>query len=87
MAFKFFNKCIKNYEFINSIEGSVASNYLIIMASVKIKIWEKKVSKRFLKMELTFIQIFSTGTIAIIYYFLIDFFKNLFIKKRPQVFN
>lgn len=37
MVFKVFNKCIKNYEIVNSIEGSVASNYLFIMASVKKK--------------------------------------------------
>ena len=73
MVFKVFNKCIKNYEIVNSIEGPVASNYLFIMASVKTKIWSRKISKRFLNDELIFIQTFSIGFVGIFYYLLVGF--------------
>lgn len=73
MIFKVFNKCIKNYEIVNSIEGSVASNYRFITVSEKTKIWSKKISKRFLNDELIFIQTFSIGLVGIFYFFLIGF--------------
>ncbi len=37
MNIKIFNKYLKNYEFINSIEGSINSNYFYTFVSVKKK--------------------------------------------------
>jgi len=43
------------------------------MASVKTKIWSRKISKRFLNDELIFIQTFSIGFVGIFYYLLVGF--------------
>jgi hypothetical protein len=70
MNIKIFNKYLKNYEFINSIEGSINSNYFYILISVKKKKWGNMFSKQYFKNELIFFQIFSIGSLSIVYDFL-----------------
>lgn len=70
MNIKIFNKYLKNYEFINSIEGSINSNYFYILISVKKKKWGNMFSKQYFKNELIFFQIFSIGSLSIVNNFL-----------------
>ena len=70
MNIKIFNKYLKNYEFINSIEGSINSNYFYILISVKKKKWGNMFSKQYFKSELIFFQIFSIGSLSIVNNFL-----------------
>ena len=70
MNIKIFNKYLKNYEFINSIEGSINSNYFYTFVSVKKKIWGNRFSKQYFKNELIFFQIFSIGSLSIVNNFL-----------------
>jgi hypothetical protein len=70
MNIKIFNKYLKNYEFINSIEGSINSNYFYTLISVKKKNWENRFSKQYFKSELIFFQIFSIGSLSMVNNFL-----------------
>ena len=70
MNIKIFNKYLKNYEFINSIDGSINSIYFYILISVKKKKWGNMFSKQYFKSELIFFQIFSIGSLSIVNNFL-----------------
>lgn len=80
MNIKNFNKYLKNYEFINSIEGSINSNYFYTLISVKKKNWESRFSKQYFKNELIFFQIFSIGSLSIVY----NFFPIIFPKTNSS---